>query len=870
MSGGARGRRSDLIGRQRELDRIQGLIDGLREGRGSALRIEGEPGVGKSALLEALVPEDLTTLRATGVEVELELPLAGLEELMSGLPGGWERIGDGSDPAELLRDAASRIEKSAPLLVLVDDMQWLDPSSRGAITYLARRAPQLGIGLIGVWSLRGTRPDDWPGVEILRLSELEPAEAFELARQQGLAEPVAESLVAAVGGNPLALIEGPADMASAQRRGQSTLPEPVPVGESLRVAYAARIATLDEEVGEALLLAAAGAPAEMVADRLGPAEDLGLVRLGAGYEFTHPLIRSAVYHSAIPSKRREAHRSIATGVSDPEKTRQLALAAEGPDEELAERLAGLADDAMKAGAPGTAASMWGRSVELSVDPERKRWRALQGARTALVAGRPAAAIGLLGITGDSLAGPELQLLRGAAIYMAGRPREAQALLEAEAGKLEGSDPSAASVLLVQACVTLMGSGPMTELRAMAERALELAPRNAEAMPAVTLAAAEAVLNRPDQARQLLDQHQGALAGWDPTGPGHEVLAMVGFCLLWLGELDQAEEWLKGLVEADRAAGADSVLAAPLGILAGVQARAGRLREATEAAREATEIADTGLDVFSLTLVLSASALVAAARGDEETCRAAAARISELGKASDLASSVAAAEQALGAIELSKGNGDAASEHLRRAAEQLELHGTANPSFMLTDADLVEALMRVGRRAEAEEAFDRLLERAEATGDRWARSAVERCRGLLGPADEIESRLHRSLEILGDEYMLPEAARTRLVLGERLRRERRRSAARRELGLAQDGFERIGARLWADRAARELAAAEGSAGNDLTARERDVCELVASGSTNREVAEALFLSTRTVEHHLRSAYRKLGVRSRSELAASWRG
>src|SRR5215218_2790278 len=318
----AAGDRSALVGRDAELARVRALLAGVRDGRGAALRIEGAPGVGKTALLAAAAAAaDVPCLAATGVETELELPLAGLEELLRPLPG------------------------PGALVLLVDDVQWLDPSSRTAVGYLARRAHRLGIGVVAVWSLRGAQPDDWPGVESLALGELHREAALRLAREGGLAGPVAEILVGAVGGNPLALVEAPGELSAAQRSGRAPLPDPMPVGEKLQRSYAARVALLPGATREALLRAAAGAPPALVAHALGPAEDAALVRLGADVAFTHPLVRSAVYHAAAPSARRAAHHAIAAAVEEPERSWQHALAAAAPDEALAARLAGLGEDA---------------------------------------------------------------------------------------------------------------------------------------------------------------------------------------------------------------------------------------------------------------------------------------------------------------------------------------------------------------------------------------------------------------------------------------------------------------------------------------------------------------------------------------------
>jgi len=928
-----------LLGREDSLARLFSLTEAVRAGAGGAIRIEGAPGVGKSALLEAAAPADMPVLRAVGVEAEVGLPLVGLEELLHGLgaagaggraagAGGADAASlaaDGQDPVALLRGVSARLAEAAPLVCLVDDVQWLDPSSRAAIAYLARRAERLGIGVIAVWSLRGEAPEEWPGVETLALGELRREDALALARRGGLADPVAEALVAAVGGNALALVEAPAELSPAQRGGRAVLPDPLPAGERLQRAFAARVAELPEATRYALLLAAAGAPAAMVADDgpmlpsfgghmhpkarkhgpdgrseaeapgatvaavLAPAEDAGLVTLGAGgVAFSHPLVRAAVYHGAAPSARREAHRRIAAVAPEPERSWQLAQAASAPDEELAARLESLGEEARRRGAPGTAATVLERSVALSPDPADATRRALQTAVAAGTAGRPALARGVLDAVlptvTDPLARADVQMLRGMAIHQGGRPREAFALLEAEADAIEERDPMRASALLTQACIALMGTGPMAELQETAARARSLAPPGADTIPMLIDAEALAGLGEHDRARRLLDEVEPGLAAWDPTAPGHEVLAIDALCRLWMGDYDVAERALTRLVEANRAAGAVTPLALPLAVLGDLHRRRGDLALAAACAEESNEIAETGLGGgFVATLALAAVAMVAAHRGDVEACEAAAARMLALGAAMELPSTLACAEQALGHLALGRGDAERAAKHFRAALDHTAVHGTLDPAFLFSHADLVESLVRLDRAAEARPVLAELEAGAELTGGAWPRGAVHRCRALLGPEEEVDANLAAALAAHAEPAMPFEAARTRLAVGERLRRARRRADARPLLTEARDTFAAAGARSWAERAASELAAAGAPAGdpatpagsdsapiNALTSRERDVCELVAAGRTNREVAATLFLSPRTVEHHLRSAYRKLGVRSRTELAVRFAG
>jgi DNA-binding NarL/FixJ family response regulator len=463
----------------------------------------------------------------------------------------------------------------------------------------------------------------------------------------------------------------------------------------------------------------------------------------------------------------------------------------------------------------------------------------------------------------------VQMLRGMAIHQGGRPREAFALLETEAAAIEAVDPMRASALLTQACIALMGTGPMAGLQETAARARALMPPGADTIPALIDAEVLVSLGEHARARRLLDEIEPGLAAWDPTAPGHEVLAIDALCRLWMGDHEVAERALTRLVEANRAAGAVTPLALPLAVLAALHIRRGDFELAAACAEESDEIAETGLGGgFVSTLSLAAVAMVAGNTGDASTCRDAAGRMLALGEAMELPSTLACAEQALGILALGRGEAEPAVLHLRAALDHTAAHGTLDPAFLFSHADLVEALVRLDRAAEARPVLAELEVGAERTGGSWALAAVHRCRALLGPDEEIDANLAAALAAHADPPMPFEAARTRLAIGERLRRARRRADARVQLAAAQEAFTTTGARSWSERAASELAAAGASADpatDALTARERDVCQLVAAGRTNREVAAALFLSPRTVEHHLRAAYRKLGVRSRTELA-----
>jgi DNA-binding CsgD family transcriptional regulator len=489
---------------------------------------------------------------------------------------------------------------------------------------------------------------------------------------------------------------------------------------------------------------------------------------------------------------------------------------------------------------------------------------------ALLGGQPERARELLDRLLPALRDPatraDVQLLRGTAMIHVGRPMEAYALLDAEAERIEPLDPARAAGLLTQASVALMASGSVERLAGLAERARRLAPPEAELAPAILRAQALVGLGEHGLARALLAAHAPAMAAVDAARPGHEILASAALCHVYLEDYDQAERLLERLVRSGRERGAVGALVLPLAVCAMLRLRRGRLVEAEAAALEAESLGDDALDGFVFSLALAAVALVAAHRGDAARCRAAADRMLALGEALELTSTRACAEQALGLLALSRGDADVAVHHLARAREHTAQLGTRDPGFLFTSADLAEAALRAGDHERAVALADEL---AAATGGAWAAAAAARCRGLVDEPARIDEHFAAAVAAHARVPMPFELARTRLCYGERLRRARRPADARVELTAAHESFVALGAPDWAARAAHELAAAGGAQDEGaLTAREREVCRLVAAGATNREAAAALFVSPRTVEHHLRLAYRKLGVRSRSELVLRW--
>ncbi len=892
-----------LLGRTEELARLDEIAAAAHSRRGAAIAVVGAPGVGKTALLRAVDPAGVRTIDATAAESDVALPWTGLAALLEPLLAYDDALSPTAraalrvalalepttvaDSARVLHAAVELLAAAAahePLLLRVDDAQWLDPSSRQAIAFVARRAEDIGIAAIVVWSQRDESFEPWPGVPVLTIDELSRADALALARRAGVAAVVAEALVDAVGGNALALTEAPAQLSAAEREGASPLPAALPVGTRLEVAYARRVTALPPATREALLLAALsadGATAPLRSalgdlDVLAPAEDAGLIVVDApGLSFVHPVVRTAVSRAATPSARRAAHRALAAAVHGPQRAWHLAAAAQAPDETLAAELELLGYDAAQRGAPATAASALARAAELSPDRTRGVGRRVAASAMAITAGGPARAMALLDSALADADGPELradvQLLRGMAMQQRGSPMAAFALLEDEASRVAERDPARAATLLTQAGVALVAHGSMDRLAALAERALALAPPEAELIPAVLHASALATLGQHARARTLLRGRHEALRALDPTGPGHEILSVAALAHLWMEDYEDAERLLVWLVETCRERGAVVARAFPLAVLASLRLRRGSLGEAARLSDEAVALGEDAVGSFLHSVTLTTAAFVAANRGDAEVCVRYAEQARTLALRLDLTSTLACAEQALGFLALGAGDPAKAVVHLENAHEQLRRFGSRDPSFLYTHADLVEAYLRVGRSTDAATVTDELAAGAAATGGAWAEAATARCRLLLESDDRLDEHVAAALAAHARLAQPFELARTQLCAGERLRRARRRADARPLLDAAHATFAALGAEHWAARAASELRAAgarrrERSPDEDaLTARERDVCVLVAGGATNREAAVALHMSPRTVEHHLRSAYRKLGVRSRTEMS-----
>jgi DNA-binding CsgD family transcriptional regulator len=906
-----------FVGRERERARIDRLLQEARAGKSGALLMHGEAGIGKTALMRWAIGQatGLRVLRARGIETESDIPFAGLAELVTPL---LDRLDDIPDvqaralrgalalgpatphdrftvPAGLLSLLAVAAEEQ-PVLVAIDDAQWLDEPSLEAFLFAGRRLGAEGIAMLG--ALREGTPVaglEVPWLERLRIPALAEAEARELlsaSQLERMAPAVTERLVQTSAGNPLALLEIPRLLSDGQRAGREPLEEPLRPGTGVERAFRFALDGLEDAERRALLLAASAhsgrvgviEPAlrelELTMDDLAAAEAARLITIADGeVDFRHPLLRSTTYHAAGAGERRAIHAALAAAapVGSPERAWHLAACAVAPDEEVAAALDAAALDARGRGAHATAARDFGRAAQLTPDDEPRARRLLEAATDATRSGEAEHALALLRdaarLAGDPLLAADVQRMTGHVEMRRGSPLVAYELLVAEAERVRSRDPRRAAGMFLEASVSHMMTGDMHALVATAERARTLATA---ADPAVELLATAVIgeaylaLGDVEQGDALVSAVEPYLLEGDPLAIV-EVVAMAAHSSVWIEKFERAQRIFDRLIAAAREASAVSALIYPLAARSHLDFRLGRWAAARAEATESVELAqDTG-QLPLLAHSLAALAHVEAAMGADDACRrhvteglALVGRFQGEATGTYLHHALALLELGLGRIP----EAIVALEEVQRHADHLQMQ----PSVVQWAPDLIEAYARAGRRDEALALIDAFEVRARRTGSRWAAAAVARLRALLAPDAEFRAGFDAALALHDGLPMPFERARTLLCLGERLRRARQRADARQPLKEALETFERLGARGWAERTRTELRAtgeqqarrAE-TAAEQLTPHELQIAVLVAQGMTNREAAAALFLSPKTIEYHLGQIYRKLDVRGRAQLA-----
>jgi ATP/maltotriose-dependent transcriptional regulator MalT len=736
----------------------------------------------------------------------------------------------------------------------------------------------------------------------MRLSGLDESSARRLieAEANGFAPAVIDQLIAASAGNPLALREIPRGLSPEQRAGRDLALGPLRPGETLERAFRRRVDALPEPTRKALLVAAcaetmradviAGALANagLPADALEPAEAAGLLALrGREVEFDHPLVRAAVYHGGSPSGRRDAHGALAEAFPDrsAERAWHRAAACSMPDAGVAQALMDAAGDARGRAAFAAAARGFARAGELHVDDDSRARALLEAAGAATIAGELPRAFELAEQGGRLAADPLLQAdLRAMAArtqMRLGDPLRAGQALVREAERIEGLDRVRAGGFLLESAVTHMIDGT---LRAMAETASRVRMVTAGQAPGLdflaTLLTAEALLalGETEEGDALLAACEPVLLGDEPVLGPPEVLAMAAHSSLWSEQFVRAEAIFDRLIGSLRDVGAAAALVYPLAARSHLDYRLGRWPAALAGADEAVTLARETRQESLLAHALGALAEVEAGLGRADDARGHATESVALCQAQGAPATAIYGCQALGLLELGLGNLEAARDQGLAAERAFGETEGDEPGVARYAPDLLEVLWRLGSQDEVPPRLAELARQGDRPHHTWTQAVVERIRGLMAPDDEVDAHFTRALELHGKTRQPFETARTQLLHGERLRRAKRRADARTPLGHALAVFERLGAEPWAERARGELRATGGPTGSaapaiatdELTAQELQIALQVAQGRTNREVAAALFLSAKTIEYHLGSIYRKLGIRRRGELAGALAG
>jgi DNA-binding CsgD family transcriptional regulator len=895
-----------LRGRRDECAALDRVLQRIRVGQSAVLVLRGEAGIGKTALLDHAAEQasGCRVVRIVGVQAEMELPFAALHQLcapaldgIDALPAPQQEalrvafgIREGGAPSTFLVALATlsllaEAAETRPLVCLFDDAHWLDRASAQILAFVARRLLAERIAM--VFAVREpSLPDALGGLPELRVHGLPDSDAralLESAMPGALDPRVRDRILAETRGNPLALLELPRGLTPADLAGGFGLPDMRPLASRLENSFLERVRALPPDTRR-LVLAASAEPLGdagllwRAADRLGisaeaawPAEADGLIDLGARVHFAHPLIRSAVYRAADPRDRRDVHAALATSTDrdvDPDgHAWHRAHATATPDEAVAAELARSAERARRRSGAAAAAAFLQRAAELTPDPAARVDRALDAAQAKLdVADADAAsdlvAAAKLGPT-DALQRARLERLGAQIVFARRRGRDAPPLLLDAARRLEPLDAAMARDTYLEAFEAAMfagrlGAGPSEREVAQAARAT-VAPQGTG--PGDLLLGALVTRFTDGYAASFAPLSEAVRAFAASSGDREDPRWLWLACRLaqdlWDDEL--WERLATGGVRLARDTGALTLLPVMSNHLAAYSVHSGQFTAAAVLIDEVDSITEaTGLPPLRY-----AAIMLAAARGDEAAAQPlfddAWRNANERGEGSALGLHGWLAAL----LHNANGHYGKALEAARRACEHADVM-----AYGWALAELVEAGARGGRPDEAAVALHRLRERTHAAGTDWALGIEARCRALIG---DDEPSYREAIERLAGSRAALELARARLLYGEWLRRENRRTDAREELRSAHADFSRFGAAAFAERARRELLAT-GETVQRITAHTRDaltpqevqVATLARDGHTNPEIGAQLFISPRTVEYHLHKVFRKLDVSTRRQL------
>jgi DNA-binding CsgD family transcriptional regulator len=896
-----------LVGRERECAAIDRLLEASEHGESGSLVLRGEAGIGKTALLAYAAERGghRTVLSTAGVEAESDLAFAGLHGLLRPILAKLSELPEAQadalaaalglapsvDSDRLLVSAATLSLLAAaadddPILCLIDDAQLLDAASAEALVFSARRLAAEPVALIFAARQGAGRAFAAPGLPELVLEGLAAEAATQLVAASApvAADPVREWLLTQAAGNPLALLELPNSLSAEQLQGRADLPEAIPLTARLRSAFVQRIdrlpagtrtalliAAVDDE-GEVATVARAAEGAGLPEDALDSAEREGLLRIVDGsVVFRHPLVRSALLESSTHGQRRGAHAALAAALSgDEQADRRVwhqALATLTTDEEVAQALEASARRSQARAGHASAATAFVRAAELSADEGRRAGRLAAAAEAAWAAGQPERARGLIAralplATGERRA--QLLHLRGVIEARTGDVRSAVAVLVEAADASE--DGSLTLELLTEATEAAMYAGDYAQATALGARADAIEPRSETdrfRVAALSGTAAE-LAGAHERAGQLLQEAtRRANELEDPRA-----LIWAAHMATMRGAFGAGLPYATRAVTIARERGLLSILPMALWEQAAALVGQGRFSLGYAAAEEGMRLASDFGHHWAASWNLTVLACLDALRGDESRARAHANEAMELAATGGATLIVGFAEWALGLLELTLGRPGEATERLLLVSDGER--SESNPLTALPSIpDLIEAAARSGRLDETADRLDRYTAWVQHAPSPARLSMLARCLALTGEGSEREQFETALAPYAGHSPF--DQARTELLYGEWLRRQRQRREARRHLRRAADLFRQVGAPPWQERAEAELRATgetarrrDPSTLDQLTPQELQIAGLVAAGLTNRQIAAQLYLSPRTIDYHLRKVFSKLGLSSRTEL------
>lgn len=920
-----------LLGRENHLRVLEAAIARARSGRASVSVLHGNPGVGKSALLAAAVDplsnsredsranvlEDALLLRASGHATESELPYAGLQQLLAPFGSAFDGLPqpqraalsqalalDAGAPGDRMAAASAvlRLITSAAetrtVIVSVDDFQWLDPSTRQLLIFIARRIEADAVAML--IAQRGRLSEELTGIgEPLAVEPLLPADARELLRREypDMSSMVAGKVIERAAGLPLALIEIPAELSEAQRQARAPLPSKFPVGEFIERLYEARLEKFDDESRLALLIASledlaaedlvnALAQAGLGLSALAAAERSHLVRILDGRcVFLHPTVRGAVQMAATSVEMVRAHEALAACFdSDPARYARYAQGCESVgDEEVFRALETAARQAQNQGAFAEAASAWEAAANRTrVEATERASRAL-AIQCYLRSGSGLQALPLLTTMIDTAA-DELDRARWLCtwvvtmMWVEGRPpSESDALAEFGtqllAGDTEHVDRGLELMMALASCQFIWGAYGAG--KAIVDQVRRFVPfenlpighrLTAENLDVMVGEVGAGDFLRTDWIDDILPEQMA-----DPSVP----VGFSGVALGWLDELEACERVAircKEMTDAHSGLAATKLAIGSMSVI-GIE-RAGEWDRAALEYAGAERVSIDGDFAAPYPYIALRRAYLLAMQGRAEECDElrlrAVAGLRNSSPAIDYLDGCVGGMLALARVDHAR-----AVEILDRCATIERRMGTIMSGLTSRFVDQFEACWRLGRAAELGAELTEFSLLGHRMGHPTMISTAARCAALLVADEDVNESFENVVRLEADRINVFESARTQLLWGVRLRRARHKGDARRHLLAAERAFEKLGAVAWLSSTRSELAAcgerrAAGMTGvagplSSLTPREFEVAKAVAGGISNNEAAERLFISQRTVEYHLSSVFRKLDVSDRRSLA-----